>query len=187
MKRGLLALAALLSASFLWAEITSIATPPGGTDKQLQYNKKGGHGGVTGTVVSGSRVDFTSATFGSDGSKSTFTSAGSLVMPVGATVDGVDVSAMSLSLSTGNVVVSRIDLSTITTAIGLKATIGNTAHIDLSTVTTAIALKATIGNTAHLFPLRPLDPRPRISSQVPTIEPALSEGDPNNSDTWPPC
>lgn len=48
----------------------------------------------------------------------------------------------------GPVAAGSVDFSTITAAIALKATIGNTAQLDLSTVTTAIALKVNkVGDT----------------------------------------
>lgn len=57
---------------------------------------------------------------------------------------------VTLANLSGAVPQASVNLSTVTTALDLKADKGNTAHIDLSTVTTAIALKADKGNTSHI-------------------------------------
>lgn len=70
----------------------------------------------------------------------------SFIGPVAAA--GVDLSTVTtaLGLKVDKNTPDHVNLSTVTTALGLKADKGNTEHIDLSTVTTALATKQATGN-----------------------------------------
>jgi hypothetical protein len=86
--RWALALGALLAGAAA-AEITSIATLPGGTSGQLEYNSRGHFTGAPGSSMDGStltvtEIRATTAAFGGGAAKSTFTKTGELDMAANA-------------------------------------------------------------------------------------------------------